>query len=239
MKERIYVNLCKNHARNDKDYYAQINSSRVKTKENIISMILRRRTELREETISSSLSLFNEMAMEQLLQGKTVNYGLFKLSLSVKGNFTINDSWDPKNHHFELNVKPSNEFRNQLQTIEGRFTSKSSNIFISSVKDNHTGSCNKYLTPGRTIEIKGKTIKIDGDDPSVGLFLQNVDTNAEIRIPQNEIVENYPKKLLAMLPETLEPGNYRIVIRTQLTVGNKATKGVKSCQTESLAVVQP
>jgi len=231
MKHIIDIQLCKNHLTNDDSYYAQIFKGGMRTKEEIIEMIIKDRTELRKETISTASSLYDKKVMERLLRGEIINYGFFQLSLSVSGKFKLSDRWNPEIHHFELKVEPSGEFRSQLQETKGEIVRKSNtNIHIYSMLDTYTQSLNKYITPGRPIEIRGKTIKIEGENPDVGVYLQNIDTEEEVKVPQHSILINYPTRLLINCPETLEQGSYHIIIRTQHTVGHKLTKELKVCQ---------
>ena len=63
----------------------------MRTKEEIIGLILKDRTELRKETISFAASLYDEKVMERLLRGEIINYGFFQLSLSISGKFKLGD----------------------------------------------------------------------------------------------------------------------------------------------------
>ena len=231
MRQRIDIKLCKNHLTNDESYYAQVFKGGIRSKEMIVEMIVDARTELRGGTILASSNLYDNMAMERLLRGETVRYGFFRLFLSVNGKFKRGEKWDPEIHRFELCVEPVDAFRDQLQTVKGNILRlPDTNIFLHSAFDTHTQSLNKYITPRHVVEITGQTIKIVGEDPSVGVFLQNIDTEEEVEIPRHNILINHPKRLLVVSPETLAEGSYHIVVRTQYTVGNKLTKGVKACQ---------
>ena len=77
MKHTINIQLCKNHLTNDDTYYAQVFKGGLRSKEGIIEMIIRDRSEIRKETISAASALYDKKVIERLLRGETVNYGFF------------------------------------------------------------------------------------------------------------------------------------------------------------------
>jgi len=240
MKRTIDIQICKNHLTNDDSYYGQVFKGGMRTKESIIEMIVGSRTELRGTTILASSNMFDNKTMERLLQGETVSYGFFRLFLSVNGKFRRGSKWNPESNHFELCVEPTDEFRELLQTTKGKIINlPDTNMFLYSAFDTSTDTVNKNITPGCVVEINGKTIKIAGDDPSTGVFLQNIETEEEVKIPQNNIIVNHPKRLLILSPKTLAHGSYRIIIRTQYTVGSKLTKVVKTCRSPFVLDASP
>ena len=240
MKRTIDIQISKNHLTNDDSYYGQVFKGRMRTKEAIIEMIVGSRTELRGSTILAASNMFDNKTMERLLQGETVSYGFFRLFLSVNGKFRRGSKWNSESNYFALCVEPTDEFRDLLQTTKGRIMNlPDTNMFLYSAFDTETDTVNKNITPGRVVEIIGKTIKIAGDDPSVGIFLQNIETEEELKIAQNSIIINHPKRLMIVSPNVLAPGSYRIIIRTQYTVGSKLTKGVKTCRSTFVLDASP
>jgi hypothetical protein len=94
---------------------------------------------------------------------------------------------------------------------------------IQEVKDSVSGAVNDRLTAGGVVEVRGYNLKIDGDDPSCGLWFVaegGQETQATV------IIENKPSKILAMIP-ALAAGSYQMKVVTQYANGVKFLKTPK------------
>jgi multidrug efflux pump subunit AcrA (membrane-fusion protein) len=92
---------------------------------------------------------------------------------------------------------------------------------IAQVTDVASGKVNEILTPGGMVNIKGSRIRIGGDNPDVGLFLINQDTQEKIQIPASAIGMNAPSKVMFVAPADLAAGTYLMSVVTQF-IGNTA-----------------
>jgi hypothetical protein len=88
---------------------------------------------------------------------------------------------------------------------------------------------NEILTPGGMVNIKGSRIRIGGDNPDVGLFLINQDTQQKVQIPASAIGMNAPSKVMFVAPADLAAGSYLMSIVTQ--VAGNTTKRLKAPRT--------
>ena len=91
---------------------------------------------------------------------------------------------------------------------------------IKEVKDTSSDLFNERLTPRAIVEVYGYDIKIDGDDPTCGLWFvseNNVETKATI------VAENKPSKIIALIPE-LSPGKWQLKVVTQYSGGGNLVK---------------
>ena len=67
-------------------------------------------------------------------------------------------------------------------------------------------------------------VKIDGDDPSVGVTFTNKATKTSTRIDSNDVIRNTPSELLVLIPDTLPAGKYELSVTTQFGGGSKQLK---------------
>ena len=98
---------------------------------------------------------------------------------------------------------------------------------INNVMDRETQSVNDIISGGQIAEITGKWIKVVGDDPLVGIYFINADT--EERNKCKTIVINEPQKLLIQIPN-LSKGVYYMEIVTQYSVAKRVVKEIVSTQ---------
>ena len=67
---------------------------------------------------------------------------------------------------------------------------------------------------GRAFTLHGKNIKVVGDDPSVGITLTDSD-GTETKIEGDLIIQNDPKKVVFIVPESTADGEYELKLVTQ------------------------
>jgi hypothetical protein len=95
------------------------------------------------------------------------------------------------------------------------------------VRDSETKTVNDKLTPRGAVEVYGRGLKIEGDDPACGLWF--VDETGKEYKAGNFVGErgNSPSSLYAMIPD-LSDGQYSVKVTTQYATGNKPLKEPKS-----------
>lgn len=97
-----------------------------------------------------------------------------------------------------------------------------SGLAVNSVTDVATGNVNSTLTRGGGMNITGSRIKIEGDNPAVGLSLINQATGESVAIPKTSLLANDPSKISAIVPANLAAGDYKLSVCTQFS--NAGTK---------------
>jgi hypothetical protein len=71
------------------------------------------------------------------------------------------------------------ELRKELGAVSVSILGKAeSGFFIAQVTDLRTGGINDLLTPGRNAKIAGGKIKVEGSDPSRGVYFVNAPDGA-------------------------------------------------------------
>jgi hypothetical protein len=99
---------------------------------------------------------------------------------------------------------------------------------LQEASDKRTGSVNDLLTPGRNAKISDGKLKVEGTDPSYGVYFVNETDGVRVKVDPADIVENV--NALLLIP-ALPVGSYRLEVTTQYG-GNarplrKARRGVR------------
>ncbi|MDR2011200.1 MAG: DUF4469 domain-containing protein [Bacteroidales bacterium] len=199
------------------DYSAQTHSVASLDKEAIINRMLSRGTLLTRTDILAVLNGLEETITDALLEGNSINLPLFNTSFSVSGVFEGPlDSFDGNRHKLNINLTKGVLLRNAEKEVKLEKTNAvSPQPQVQEIKDSISGIVNERLTPQGVIEVRGYNLKIEGNDPSCGLWF--VDENGN-EVKADIIIENKPSKVIAIIP-ALSNGNYQIRITTQYTGG--------------------
>ena len=132
------------------------------------------------------------------------------------------------------------ELRRELSMIGVNILGKAeSGFFIAEVNDLRTGSVNDLLTPGRNARISGGKLKVEGDDPSCGVYFVNEEDASRVKVDKADIVENLNAHLLIVIP-ALASGTYRLEVTTQYTgATGKFLKAPRTAAFDRLLTVAP
>ena len=97
-----------------------------------------------------------------------------------------------------------------------------------------SGTSNDILTPGGTVRLSGQKMRIEGDSPSVGLRLIQVETQAVYDVPMTAIPVNRLKEIVFAVPPDLPAGIYHVRIVTQYSNSVRFLKTPRSFTYEPL-----
>ena len=218
------------------DFSASVHAAGYYDKSAIIEQMLNRGTLVTRTDILAVLNNYEETLADILLDGGTVTTPLFNSSFSISGVFEgPMDSFDGSRHKLNINLTKGTLLREVEKRVKFEKTTAVTPMpLIQEVKDSISGSYNDKLTPGGVIEIRGNTLKIEGDMPECGLwfvFEDGTETKASV------FIENKPARIIAMIP-VLSAGEYHVKIVTQFSGGGKPLKTQKTCTfTKTLSVM--
>lgn len=185
--------------------------------DDVIQRIADRGTEYHPSTIKAALSLFWEMAEEELLNGSSVTTGPAILKLGMSGTFNKNEEhWDAETHKIELQVTPRAYFKRKMEEANivlrgGAHVGPCINTFY----DKKTDKTNELISPGGAVILAGSRMKIVGDHESNGIELVHIETGKNWKFSANTLVDNYPSKVIFVTPTDLLPGEYLLKLTTQ------------------------
>ncbi|MDQ2179562.1 DNA-binding domain-containing protein [Marinifilum sp. D714] len=219
------------------DFYARVKPMGNIRIEDIAREIIKGGSEHNKATIIDILSRCNQVIIEKIAQGYSVNTGVFYSHITVNGVFNgATDRFNPDEHRLIASFTSSNELRAELKKtqveIVGTLTSEP---VVGKVIDSLSEVEDSNITPNNVIIVKGNRLKISGEDVSVGVYLINQTDNTRHKCEQ--IISNEPKQLMVMVP-ALEAGNYELEIVTQYSSGSATVKQPRSTKFEHVLIVE-
>lgn len=194
--------------------------------DDLIAIAVSRRTELNPSTLRAAIDILHEIALEELLNGASVNFGPGVFKLAVNGTFSSDKTeWDCNEHKIILQVSPTTRLYREMENIEVKVRGMAPvKTTINTVKDLATGKINNCLTRGNAVELKGVKLKIAGDSKANGITVTNTSTGTITNLTAGHLVANFPKNIIFILPESMEVGEYQLELTTQYSNGSTLTK---------------
>ena len=221
-----------------KKYRAQIVNSRSYTFADIANHLIRHNTGLSSSVIYGLWEGIKGAVEEFISEGGSINTELFNARASIKGVFNgIDDGFDESRHEIRLNLRIGSLLKDVPKKLKVKKVSSPVKSYILSVLDIKTGSINESLTPGKNVRIIGQKIKIDGSDPSCGLFfVPEKKTEQSVKIDLSDIAVNKPSEIIAVVPK-LNKGIWNVHLVTQYSTGKKFRKTPQSVTFEKKLTV--
>jgi hypothetical protein len=180
-------------------------------------------SDLNYDTMIDAVNAYFDEAFYQLADGFSVKNDYFSIHPKIGGTFDhADDKADAEKNPVDFAFRKRRELRDIISrvTVEIEGVAESG-AYIAEVLDVASGLADERLTSGGVVTILGSRIKIDGDDPSCGLYLAQTD-GPTIKVTGN-LVDNQRNRISAQLP-TLSPGPYHLRIITQFSSGGVLLK---------------
>ena len=168
-----------------------------------------------KDLINNVKQFLDEMAY-QLLDGYKINTGYFTIHVNVGGVFKDQrDQPDPQHNPMSVRffpLKPLRDMARAVRVVNQGLAETSGHIAL--FWDGDLKAENTIFASGNQFILTGDKIKIEGDDPEVGLFFAPTDGSPAVKVTR--ILENNPSKIIGIIPEVKHSFN-RIEIRTQFS----------------------
>ena len=189
------------------------------TLDDVLGEMKKEDTGLRKETLAHAVDLYHRTLSELVLNGYSINTGLFRMVPQFKG--LVEDGvWNPETNSIYILMQQDKVLRDAIaETSVKILGEKGSTAYIISSQDTVTRATDGSATPGRTFRVKGKNIKVVGTDEAVGVYLLT-SGGGKTKLNMDRVVTNNPSEVIVLLPTDLEEGNYELQIVTQFTGGN-------------------
>jgi hypothetical protein len=200
------------------DKIAKVKTRKTKTIDDIAAHIVRERTEYRKETIANIISLANAAKLEFLSQGEMINDGLVLFEPAITGNFYEPADYDDDRNRCIVNTHVGNDVHAMLKQVKGVYsglTLDNGGAAITGVEDTATGSTTGEVTPGKTVTITGKKIRVvpeEGETVESCITYTHQET-AQVVTQEDTPVINDPSKIVLQLP-ALPAGTYTLTLKT-------------------------
>lgn len=184
-------------------------------------------TTKREDELIADFRLIAEKGIEMGLMGNNINYEYFTFRPGVKGVFNSpNEPFTRPKHEVTAILTPGPELLDAMkQTSVTNMGPAQHYAQMDTMTNTVNGEVNLSLTGGQVLDIKGVNLSVLGDNPSVGIYLQEEGKTEADRIKVSILLTNEPKHLMFMVPPTVvKDKDYRIVHISQAGA-NKSKSG--------------
>ena len=213
---------------NDRDCIADVHShAPTQRNEDIAALITKERSEFRPETILNILNMRDKAVVGFIQDGLSFMDGVSQISPRVSGVWeTENSQYDEKIHKRNVDMIPTSELRNALDSITVKVLgAKETTAKISAVTDTASGLTDGTLTIGDDILIEGEKLKVDEKDPLQGVFFVTKD-GGEYKT-ERRLSLNKPTQILARVPANVPEGKVTVKVRTKFAGSAKALKELR------------
>lgn len=200
--------------------------------DDLIARVVAQRTDLNAATLKMAYDLLHHAALEEVVNGASVQFGLARHSIGVRGVFVGDQAqWNPDKHSLSVVSKPSVPLREAMQQITVHMRGRcNAGTIVNTITDLVSGAQNQRLTPGGVVVLEGVKIKVAGDAAETGIRLINQTTHATVAIEPAGVVSNSSSKVMFMVPAHLPSGHYHLCLCTQFSGTGRLLKSV-SCYT--------
>lgn len=212
------------------DRFGRVVTTKSLNEDDLIAKAIEQRTDLSASTLRSSLEILSKVAINEIVNGASVRFGLAYFNLGVSGVFIgDNARWDSSQHSLWVKATPIVDLREAVANCSVDVRGMAAvGIALNSLIDVTSGEENSRLTPGGGVNLTGTKIKIDGDSPDNGLRLVNQNTQEIVLVAKTAILINDPSKITFIVPSDLPAGDYKLSISTQFTATHTKTKDVRT-----------
>lgn len=181
-------------------------------------------TGLRQETLVHVVTLYERMVARFLMNGFSVNTGLFHAVPRFTG-LIEQGVWNPLKNGIYISFIQDKVIREEIAkteiVIEGE---KADVMYITGVENRSNGMTDGCMTPGRNFAVYGAYLRVVGDDPAVGITFRNTATDAVVTLGNDMYSTNDPSKVIFIVPTELVDGEYELTITNQYMKGKNALR---------------
>lgn len=216
---------------NKKDKIFLLESAGSLNLEQVLELMKKEDTGLRQETLEHVVKLFNRVVSDLVLSGYSVNTGLFRAVAQFRG-VTETGAWDPEKNSIYVSFTQDKVLREAIaDTGVNVLGDKKDAMYIAGTLDAATKATDGTATAGRNLTISGRMLKIAGTDEAVGVTLKAAD-GTETKLAEDLLTVNKPAQLILLLPADLAAGDYTLTVTTQFSNNSTTLKNPRSVSTE-------
>ncbi|WP_296333752.1 DUF4469 domain-containing protein [uncultured Treponema sp.] len=199
------------------------------TLENLIASISEKNAGVSPYMIQHVANLLGDEMLSACQNTKAVDVlGLGTLYISVAGSVSGENPGESSIPGFKLNFTPSGRAQEAVDSLKvDKVIIADSSPVIDRIINTFNQNEERNLLKGKGVKITGTKLKILGDD--AGIWFAPLDTEGNvnkdettwIQVSKETVSSNKPKTLEFYIPDSLSEENYRIVIRTRYSSGDK------------------
>ena len=176
--------------------------------------------------LEANIIRYHDEVAYQLCDGFAVTNGYFTIYPNLGGTFKgLRDTPDPKKNPLSFRFRVMSAMRRLAESIGIEIVGFAEvDAYIDEFLDTEDNTRNSWYHPGNLFSIYGNKIKIEGDDPNVGLFFVPDDGSPAVKVTRFN--ENNPSSIKGITPNC-DAEHCKIEIRTQFS-GAKPLKNIRT-----------
>ncbi len=238
----LSVTLHENNFTKDGTYYATVTRNTA-TFKNILSEIAEDNKGMDPFMLQFATILIQKKILKMLEQGKAVNVldlGTMYIAMkcNAKGKSDVSESGN-----FYIKFTPTELANSALSSLSvDKVVYADGSPEITEVTDLSSGSSEGSLSKGKPCRISGSRLKIGGNESGIWFAPADADgrTNADestwVKTDEASLFRNKPSELNLFVPDSLEDGSYRIVLRTAYLGKGKSRKNILETESDVVNV---
>jgi hypothetical protein len=207
---------------NPDDFIARVSSDRSLSVRDICNLAAERGgADISSNAMEHAVTLFQKEMRYQLCNGFSINTGTYVAAPHIRGVFTgPDDTFDPTRHTLLFELQQGADLRAELDKVEIEVKGVAAAIaHIAEVFDVGSNTTNNLLTVGNNLRVRGREIKIKGDDlhPETGVYFVSQDAGsfgARFLVDPSMIVVNNPSEIIFVNP-AFDANTFKLEIVTQ------------------------
>jgi hypothetical protein len=206
------------------DKRAQVVNPRICTQDVVVDRMVASGSGITRSQAIGALTCLMDVLCDITQEGATFTLDILHSEFSITGTFESADShFERKHHRIVLHIRPRGRLARIVEgLVPQKLPATLSGPVVTGVHDLTTETTDDRLTMGGGMRITGLKMKLDGDDPSVGLYIMPA-SGEQVKLTKPSILVNKPSEIIAMIP-VLTPGACHIKIITQYSGGSKPLK---------------
>ncbi len=237
------IMLYENPFEKGRQYYGRFERNVVNTNV-LIARIQNRKAGTNELAVQEIAGFLKEEILQAIRNGEAVNVlDLGTLYIVPNRRFEGTTMENKDTPTLAVRFQSGSLVRNAVSDIEIKeIKVAESTRFISEITDKFTGRTDGAISKGRFVVLKGKKLKIAGENS--GLYIcpldamENPVADESTWIKCEKLAKNTNTCLEFFMPESLEEGEkYKIVIRTQYCSNNFMSKEAKTIVSDTVTVI--
>ena len=218
-------------------YLPQVENVHSYELEEFLQLMGRREVLLNPDQARLALATFVKVMADIVEEGEAVNLPLFKMYPAISGTFDSADTpFSHDDHQVKMNLQLGKGLQELLPNVKVQKEDFKPNLpIISEVLDISSGSQNANITAGGPIKINGSRLKIEGSDPSNGVYFVTEDGGTQTKVT-TVLIQNQPSELIVTVPNFTAGDKYTLKITTQAS-GSSILKKPRTGRSNTLLTV--
>lgn len=240
----LSVTLRKNQFSTEENSFIGRVTRNTVTLENLIASISEKNAGVSPYMIQHMANLLGDEMLSACQNAKAVDVlGLGTLYISVAGSVSGKNPGESSISGFNLNFTPSSRAQETVDSLKvDKVIIADSSPVIDRIINTFNQNEERNLLKGKGVKITGTKLKIPGDD--AGIWFAPLDTEGNVnkdettwvQVSRETVRSNKQMKIEFYVPDSLSEGNYKIVIRTRYSFGDKELKSPVTTVSKTVTV---